>query len=88
MRKRGKVAVTIAAEVLTEAEREQKRTGESRSAVFERALTVYFAGRHRAAESRRYVEGYRRHPERAAEVRVAMAAALPALAEEPWDAPR
>ena len=88
MRKRGKVAVTIAADVLAEAERERKRTGESRSAVFERALTVYLAGQHRAAAARRYVDGYRRAPERAADVRAAIATALPALAEEPWDAAR
>lgn len=86
MRTRGKVAVTIAADLLAETERERKKTGESRSAVFERALTVYLAGRHRAAASRRYVEGYRRHPERAADVRVAIATAQPVLAEEPWDA--
>ena len=86
MRKRGKVAVTIAADVLAEAERERKRTGETRSAVFERALTVYLAGQNRSAAARRYVDGYRREPERAAEVRAAVATALAALAEEPWDA--
>lgn len=86
MRKRGKVAVTIAADVLAEAERERKRTGESRSAVFERALSVYLAGQRRAAAARHYVGGYRRHPERAAEVRAAAATAMTVLAAEPWDA--
>ena len=86
MRKRGKVAVTIAADVLAEAERERKRTGETRSAVFERALTVYLAGQNRSAAARRYVAGYRREPERAAEVRAAVATALAALDKEPWDA--
>jgi hypothetical protein len=86
MRKRGKVAVTIAAPVLAEAERERKRTGESRSAVFERALTMYLADRRRVDAARRYVAGYRDEPESAADVRVAKALAMPALASEAWDA--
>ena len=41
----------------------------------------------RAVEAaRRYVDGYRRAPETAAETRVATAAAMSALAAEPWDA--
>ena len=36
--------------------------------------------------ARRYVDGYRREPETAAEIRVATAAAMSALAAEPWDA--
>jgi metal-responsive CopG/Arc/MetJ family transcriptional regulator len=86
MRKRGKVAVTVAADVLAEVERERKRTGETRSEVFERALTTYVAGRRAVEAARRYVDGYRRAPESAAEVSVAMAAAMPAFASEPWDA--
>jgi hypothetical protein len=86
MRRRGKVAVTVAADVLAEAERERKRTGESRSAVFERALTSFFAGRRAVEDARRYVDGYRRAPESAAEVRVVTAAAMTAFVSEPWDA--
>jgi hypothetical protein len=86
MRKRGKVAITVSADVLAEAERERKQTGESRSAVFERALTMYFAERRAVEAARRYVDGYRREPESAAEVRVATALGLAAFAAEPWDA--
>jgi hypothetical protein len=86
MRKRGKVAVTIAAPVLAAAERERRRTGESRSAVFERALTMYLADRRRVDATRRYVDGYRAEPESTADVRVARAMAMPALASEAWDA--
>jgi hypothetical protein len=35
--------------------------------------------------ARRYVDGYRREPESAAEVRVATATAMSALASERWD---
>ena len=86
MRKRGKVAVTIAAAILAETERERKRTGESRSALFERALMLYLADRRRVDAARCYVDGYRREPESAADVRAATATAMPALASEPWDA--
>ena len=88
MRKRGKVAITIANDLLAEAERERKKTGESRSAVFERALALYLAGQQRAAAARHYVNGYRRHPEGTIEVRAALATALTVLAAEPWDAQR
>jgi metal-responsive CopG/Arc/MetJ family transcriptional regulator len=77
MRKRGKVAVTVSAAVLAEAERERKRTGESRSAVFERALTMYFADGRAVEAARKYVDGL---------VRVATAAASAAFSAEPWDA--
>ncbi len=86
MRRRGKVAITIASELLAEAERLRKKTGESRSAVFERALASYLADGQRTEAARRYVEGYRRVPERAGETAVALAASLEALAAEPWDA--
>lgn len=88
MRRRGKVAVTISNELLADVERARKRSGESRSAVFERALVVYLAAGDRAASARRYVAGYRRRPERAAEVRGALVTALSALAAEEWDAAR
>lgn len=86
MRTRGKVAVTIARDLLTEIERLRKRSGESRSAVFERALAAYLAATGRSALARRYVEAYRRRPEGKAERRAALARALEALAAEPWDA--
>jgi len=88
VRKRGKIAITIANELLAEAERLRKKTGESRSAVFERALAAYLADGHRTEAARRYVDGYRRRPERPAEAGAALAMALDALAAEPWDAER
>lgn len=86
MRKRGKVAVTIPTPLLAEVERLRKRFGGSRSAVFERALVAYLTAEDRSARARRYVAGYRRHPERGVERREALAAALTVLAAESWDA--
>ena len=85
---RRKVAVTVSPEVLAAAERLRKRTGESRSAVFERALHGLLAADRGAERAQRYVAGYRQRPERAREVRAALATALLALGGEPWDEAR
>jgi metal-responsive CopG/Arc/MetJ family transcriptional regulator len=86
MTRKRKVAVTVSPEALAAAERLRKRTGESRSAVFERALQRLVEDERRAEQSRRYVAGYRAVPERAAEINAALAIGLVALATEPWDA--
>lgn len=88
MTKRRKVAISISAEALAAAERLRKHTGESRSAVFERALHGLAAEARRAERSRRYVDGYRRRPEGRHEVTAALRAAMTALATERWDAAR
>lgn len=86
MRYRGKVAVTIPRDLLEAIEQLRKKSGESRSAVFERALEAYVATARRIAKARRYSAGYRRRPEREQEQRQALVTALEALAAEPWDA--
>jgi metal-responsive CopG/Arc/MetJ family transcriptional regulator len=86
MRTREKVAISIPRDLLDAVERLRKRSGETRSAVFERALADYLAGAQAASESRRYVAAYRRSPESAAAQRAALASSLEALASEPWDA--
>jgi len=85
---RRKVAVSLSPDVLAAAERLRKQTGESRSAVFERALNGLLAAVQRSERTGRYLEGYRRYPERGGEVKAALAAALEALAAEPWDEAR
>jgi len=49
-----------------------------------RPLLGLAAAERRAELSRRYVDAYRRQPERATDVRAALATALTALAAEPW----
>jgi len=88
MRNREKVAVTVDPALLERIERMRKRTGESRSAVFERALEAYVATSARTETARRYADGYRRRPETDADVRASLATALDALASEPYDASR
>ncbi len=81
-----KVAVTVSPEALAAAERLRKRTGESRSAVFERALQQLADDELRAEQSRRYVAGYRRAPETRRDIDAALATAVVALGTEPADA--
>ncbi len=84
-RVRRKIAISVSAELLAAADALARETGESRSAVYERALRGYLAAREGKERSRRYVEGYRRTPETPREIAAALRAALPALTAEPWD---
>lgn len=86
MRHRDKVAVSISRDLLAEVERMRKESGDSRSAVFERALIAYLATADQSAKAQRYMAAYRRLPERVGEQRAALATALTALSAEPWDA--
>jgi len=52
MRTREKVAISIPRDLLDAVERLRKRSGETRSAVFERALADYLAGAQAAGCSR------------------------------------
>ena len=85
MGKRRKIAISVSSDVFREAEELRKATGETRSAVYERAVAALLAERSRIEQCRRYVDGYRRRPETRTEVAVAQVAALTALAAEPWD---
>ncbi len=88
MPKRRKVAISFPTVLLEEVERRRKRTGETRSAVFERALDAYLAAERHIVASRQYVAGYRRVPETRAEVKAALVAAVAGLTasspDEAW----
>ena len=80
-----KVAISVSGEVLREIERLRRQTGESRSAVCERALSALLELRDEVERRRRYVGGYRVAPESRQEIEAALATGLAALAAEPWD---
>lgn len=85
MSKTTKVAVSLPAALLAEAERARARSGESRSAYFRRALEAALrleADREAAA---RYIEGYRRYPE-TVEDAAFVQTGVSLLAQQPWDA--
>jgi hypothetical protein len=60
-------------------------TGESRSAVIGRALAKLTAEEISVAKTQRYVEAYRKTPERAREVAAARRLARRTVAGLPWD---
>ena len=72
--------------VLVAVEALRKRSGSTRSAVFERAVVAYLAAEDRSATAQRYLDAYRRSPEGRTEQRAALALAMEALAGEALDA--
>lgn len=80
-----KVAITVDAELLARAEKLRRKTDESRSALFARALRAVLKEEERKRKIAEYIEGYRRVPERAEDVEWLDAAAVKALRELPWE---
>ena len=80
-----KIAISLPDELVSNLERIRKQTGESRSAFIRRALEQVMAERKQRAQIARYLEGYRKHPETAKEIKAAEAAATALLAGEPWE---
>jgi metal-responsive CopG/Arc/MetJ family transcriptional regulator len=80
-----RVAISLPRELLKSVERLRRETGESRSALVQRALREVISQKKRAEDLRRYVEGYLAAPETADEISAAEAAAGQLLAEEPWE---
>lgn len=80
-----KIGISVDREVLRRAERLRKTTGESRSALFSRALLQLVAEAERAERVKEYVEAYRREPEQVDDAEVAHALAARSLASIPWD---
>ncbi|MEL6338738.1 MAG: ribbon-helix-helix protein, CopG family [Myxococcota bacterium] len=58
-----KIAISLDPETLAEAERLRAKTGESRSALFARAVRALVSREDHAEKVRRYVHGYERRPE-------------------------
>ena len=85
---REKIAITVAPDLLAQVERLRHKSGDSRSAVFERALVSYLGAAERTDSERRYADGYRRMPETAADERDALLLSTDALLANPWDAAR
>ena len=82
--KKEKVAVTIDHRVFGEAERLRRATGESRSALVNRALNLLVASEAREKNIAEYVQGYRNHPEIEDELSSAANVAAENLKDVPW----
>jgi len=74
-----KVTFSLPRPLYRTAERVRQRTRQTRSAVMQEALRLWIARQNEATRVKRYVDGYRRKPERAADV-----AGLDDLAAEAW----
>jgi len=83
--RRAKIACSIDARVLARVERMRAITGESRSAVINRALEQVTATDLAAEQQARYVQTYRDHPETAKAAAKARKLARRVLAGLAWD---
>jgi metal-responsive CopG/Arc/MetJ family transcriptional regulator len=85
MARAAKIAVTIDRDLLARAEAVRERTGESRSAVFARALRELVRLEEHQRKVRRYVEANREQPETPDEMALARHTARRALRQVPWE---
>lgn len=84
MAEKEKIAVTIDRQALETAERLRRRTGESRSALVNRALRLLVSHEDHRERVERYIAAYREHPETEEDVATAQALAAAALKGLPW----
>jgi metal-responsive CopG/Arc/MetJ family transcriptional regulator len=80
-----KIAITVDSELLARAETLRRKTDESRSALFARALRAVLKEEDRKRRIADYIEGYRRVPETEEDVAWLDAAAVEALRDLSWD---
>jgi metal-responsive CopG/Arc/MetJ family transcriptional regulator len=82
---RAKIAVTLDPGVLARAERLRRRSGESRSALVNRALRALLDSERRADQVKQYLEAYERVPETPAEIAAADELSRKTLRALAWD---
>lgn len=85
MPSRAKVAITLDAELLRRAERLRRTTGESRSALLNRALRELLRADSHRDRVEEYVRAYQAQPESTDEVRTTRALATRTLGHVAWD---
>ncbi|MBC7792354.1 MAG: hypothetical protein H7Z43_01495 [Clostridia bacterium] len=83
--RRSKIAISIDARLLKRAEHLRARTGETRSALINRALSMLTGNDEHERRLTEYVEAYRRMPETRAELEAVRIAAKRSLARVAWD---
>lgn len=79
-----KVAISLPADLHRAVEQIRRTSGRSRSAVMQEALRYWIHRRREESLVQQYVAGYRAHPETAAEIETAEAAAVRLLASQEW----
>lgn len=84
MQKINKIAISLPNEIFKAVEQERRRSGESRSELFRRAIKMLLNQRREQRMRDRYVQAYRQMPETGEEVEAARRAASAILTEESW----
>ena len=84
MTKTTKIAISLPVEIFSAVEDERKKSGESRSELFRRAVHMLLNRRHERERSERYILAYERFPESIEEIEAARRSAGAILAEESW----
>ena len=79
-----KIAITLPEDQARAIERIRRKQGVPRSRIIQRAVAYYLAEQDLVAAVREYEEGYRRHPEDAAEIESYAAATAEVLGPEDW----
>jgi metal-responsive CopG/Arc/MetJ family transcriptional regulator len=82
-----KVAVTVDREVLARAERMRESSGESRSALVNRALAALLAAEEHKEKVARYIQAYNERPESEEEIDQARSTAATSLVRLKWGEP-
>jgi metal-responsive CopG/Arc/MetJ family transcriptional regulator len=85
MSKGARIAISLPRELLRAVEQERRSRGQSRSEFVRRALRDFLEADTRRDAVDRYISGYEKHPETAAETEAEGALGIAALAEEPWE---
>jgi metal-responsive CopG/Arc/MetJ family transcriptional regulator len=85
MEKTAKISISLPEDTLAAAEADRRKTGESRSEYFRRAVEALLERQREQLAVEKYLAGYRAQPESAKETEAAAAASLDAFAQEPWE---
>ncbi|MBI3298715.1 MAG: hypothetical protein HYZ75_11160 [Elusimicrobia bacterium] len=79
-----KTAVSLPSATYQKAEQARRKTKQSRSALYTKALETYLKALEIREMEARYEAGYRAHPEDPEEIRALTKASLSVIANEPW----
>jgi len=79
-----KTAISVPGEKFRKAELLRKKTGESRSALYTKALDALFSSLAVRELEEKYAAGYRAHPEDIGDINAVFKASLPVVGRDKW----
>ena len=84
MQRTTKIAISLPRDMLKAVEQERKRSGESRSELFRRAVDMLLRSYKERTMTERYIRAYEQIPETKEEIKAIRHTASDVLAGEPW----